>query len=178
MAFDAGGWLSTATPMPSPNRDARPDGIAVELVVIHAISRPPGQFGGKYVADLFLNRLDPSAHSYFGQIHELRVSAHFLIDRQGAMTQFVGCDARAWHAGVSSWRGRARCNDYSIGIELEGCDELPFSEPQYEALTELLGQLLGRYPSLSIVGHADIAPGRKSDPGPCFNWSRVSGTPA
>lgn len=168
------GWSGAARHIPSPNCDDRPPGSRIELIVIHAISLPPGRFGGDFVADLFRNVLDPGADPYFAGISTLRVSAHFYIRRDGELIQFVSCDARAWHAGVSRWRGRERCNDYSIGIELEGCDELPFADVQYDVLKRLLADLRARYPICGVVGHADIAPGRKSDPGPCFDWSRLS----
>lgn len=172
--FDQSGWLNAARRVPSPNFDARPPGELPSLLVVHAISLPPGEFGSDDVIDLFLNRLDPQRHPYFAGIHELRVSAHFLIRRDGELIQFVSCDERAWHAGVSSWRGRERCNDYSIGVELEGCDDQPFEPAQYERLVELLARLHRRYPLTDVVGHSDIAPGRKTDPGPCFNWQLLS----
>jgi len=167
------GVVSAARFVMSPNCDARPAGEAVSLVVIHAISLPPGEFGGDAVERLFTNRLAADAHPYYRDIHALRLSAHFFIDRQGRLTQFVPCDLRAWHAGVSRWRGRSRCNDFSIGIELEGCDESPFAEDQYRALTPLLRALRRAYPITDIVGHSDIAPGRKTDPGPRFDWTRL-----
>jgi AmpD protein len=157
----------------SPNFDARPDGGRVSLIVIHAISLPPDEFGGPGVIELFTNRLDPAAHPYYANIHHLRVSSHFFIRRDGELIQFVPTESRAWHAGVSKWRGRERCNDFSIGIELEGCDTQPFAEPQYEALEALLQRLARRYPGCDIAGHSDIAPGRKSDPGPFFDWKRL-----
>ncbi len=157
----------------SPNHDARPPGTAVSLVVIHAISLPPDRFGGDGVAQLFTNRLDPLAHPYYAGIHHLRVSAHYFIRRDGELVEFVPPALRAWHAGVSSWRGRERCNDFSIGIELEGCDTLPFEPAQYAALATLLVELGGRFPIEGIAGHSDVAPGRKTDPGPYFSWSRL-----
>ncbi|MBK6744024.1 MAG: 1,6-anhydro-N-acetylmuramyl-L-alanine amidase AmpD [Hydrogenophilales bacterium] len=172
-AFDALGWLEGARRIVSPNCDARPGGEAISLVVIHNISLPPGQFGGDGIADLFTNRLDPAAHPYYSGIAHLRVSAHFLIRRRGELIQFVPCGARAWHAGVSNWQGRERCNDFSIGIELEGSDDRPFTQAQYRRLGALIGKLRRAYPITDIAGHADIAPGRKTDPGPCFDWSRV-----
>jgi len=156
----------------SPNCDDRPAGAAVELLVIHNISLPPGEFGGAGIVDLFTNRLDPRAHPYYAAIAGLRVSAHFLIRRDGEVIQFVPCSRRAWHAGVSSWCSRERCNDYSVGIELEGCDDRPFEAVQYERLVALTRALRARYPVAGIVGHSDIAPGRKTDPGPCFDWTR------
>ncbi len=172
MADDAG-WLATASRTPSPNFDARPPGVAVELIVIHAISLPPDEFGGPGIVELFTNRLDPAAHPYYGSICGLRVSAHFLIRRDGELIQFVSCEQRAWHAGVSTWRGRAACNDFSIGIELEGCDSIAFSDQQYRTLAGLVTELKARYPIEDLVGHSDIAPGRKTDPGPCFDWERL-----
>ncbi len=143
------------------------------MVVIHAISLPPDRFGGTGVEQLFTNTLDPNAHPYFAAIHHLRVSAHFFIRRTGETICFVPPELRAWHAGVSSWRGRERCNDFSIGIELEGCDTLPFEPAQYEALADLLAGLCERFPIEGITGHSDIAPGRKTDPGPMFAWGRL-----
>lgn len=172
--FDDDGWLRGACHIPSPNCDERPDGERPTLVVVHAISLPPGVFGGKEIADLFTNRLDPDAHPYFSGICTLRVSAHFLIRRDGEVIQFVSCDRRAWHAGVSSWRGRERCNDFSIGIELEGCDEQPFSPCQYRALRDLIDILCRRYPLSGIAGHSEVSPGRKTDPGPHFDWCELS----
>lgn len=169
-------WLNDAHRVPSPNCDARPPGTQVELVVIHAISLPPQQFGSGDVRRFFTNQLDPAAHPYYATIADLRVSAHFLIERSGDLTQFVALSARAWHAGQSLWCGREACNDFSLGIELEGCDELAFTESQYRRLATLLQQLMVRYPGLlpaAVVGHADIAPGRKTDPGPNFDWPRV-----
>ena len=156
----------------SPNCDDRPLGVAVELIVIHAISLPPGEFGGSAIVDLFTNRLDCSAHPYYANLAPLEVSAHFLVRRDGEVIQFVPCGKRAWHAGVSNWCGRSRCNDYSIGIELEGSDDVPFEDAQYEALAAVTQALKARYPVSGIVGHSDIAPGRKTDPGPHFDWDR------
>jgi AmpD protein len=172
MHIDDSGRLDAARHVPSPNCDDRPAGAAVELLVIHNISLPPGEFGGAGIVDLFTNRLDPQAHPYYAAIAGLRVSAHFLIRRDGEVIQFVPCARRAWHAGVSSWCSRERCNDYSVGIELEGCDDRPFEAVQYERLVALTRALRARYPVAGIVGHSDIAPGRKTDPGPCFDWTR------
>jgi AmpD protein len=158
--------------VPSPNCDERPFGCAIDLLVIHAISLPPGEFGGRAIEDLFLNRLDPSAHPYYADIADLKVSAHFLVRRDGALVQFVSCVRRAWHAGASSWRGRARCNDFSVGIELEGSDDVPFEARQYDSLATLAKSLTHTYAVAEIVGHGDIAPGRKTDPGPHFDWER------
>lgn len=159
----------------SPNHDARPSGVAIDLLVIHAISLPPGSFGGPGIEQLFTNRLDPAAHPYYREVAALRVSSHFLIRRDGSLVQFVPCGRRAWHAGVSVWRGRERCNDFSIGVELEGTDEQPFEDAQYTRLAALTQALRSRYPVTDIAGHADIAPGRKTDPGPYFDWARYRG---
>lgn len=167
------GWMPGARRVPSPNFDERPATESIQLVVIHAISLPPNEFGGPGVIQLFTNCLDPEAHPYFRQIQGLKVSAHFLIRRDGELIQFVSCSRRAWHAGVSRWRGRDACNDFSVGIELEGCDQLPFEEAQYRALKHLLAELRQRYRIEAVVGHSDIAPERKTDPGPCFEWRRV-----
>jgi AmpD protein len=147
----------------------------VSLLVIHNISLPPGEFGGTGIAELFTNRLDAAAHPYYATVAGAKVSAHFLIRRDGELLQFVPCGSRAWHAGDSSWKGRACCNDFSIGIELEGTDEAPFTSAQYRRLAGLTRALKARYPLRDIVGHSDIAPGRKSDPGPHFDWSRYRG---
>lgn len=168
------GWLDGARRIDSPNFDERPAGEAVSLIVVHAISLPPAQFGSGDIERLFTNALDPEAHPYFHAIAGVRVSAHFLIRRDGALLQFVSCAQRAWHAGASSWNGRQRCNDFSLGIELEGCDELPFEEAQYLRLVDLLTVLRARYPIAAVVGHSDIAPGRKTDPGPFFDWRRLA----
>jgi len=177
-AFDALGWLSAVRRLPSPNCDARPEGMAIELVVIHNISLPPGVFDGDAVIELFTNRLDWDAHPYYQEIRGLRVSAHFFIRRDGTLIQFVPCTLRAWHAGVSSWQERECCNDFSIGIELEGSDDLPFTEVQYATLTPLVKLLKQVYPIRAVVGHSDIAAGRKTDPGPHFVWQRLSGLDA
>ncbi|MFU8814594.1 MAG: 1,6-anhydro-N-acetylmuramyl-L-alanine amidase AmpD [Pseudomonadales bacterium] len=169
-------WLDGAARLESPNSNERPDPSAIELVVVHGISLPPGRFGGRYVHDLFLNRLDIAAHPAFADLAEVRVSAHLLISRRGALTQFVPFHRRAWHAGVSSWRRRPNCNDYAIGIELEGSDDRPYTRSQYHRLRQVLEALLARYPRLSpeaVVGHCEIAPGRKTDPGPGFSWRRL-----
>jgi len=167
-----GGLVHGVPFVASPNYDERPPGAVVDLLVVHAISLPPGVFGGCGIMDFFTNTLDPDAHPYYREIASLKVSAHFLVRRCGEVLQFVECDKRAWHAGVSSWLGRERCNDFSIGIELEGCDELPFEDAQYCALAALTKALKTRYPISGVVGHADIAPGRKTDPGPLFDWLR------
>ncbi len=175
VADEAAGWLPSVSRTPSPNFDARPPGVAVELIVIHAISLPPDEFGGPGVIELFTNCLDPADHPHFPSICGLRVSAHFLIRRDGELIQFVSCADRAWHAGTSSWRGRVACNDFSIGIELEGCDSIAFTDAQYRVLAILVADLRVRYPIVDVVGHSDIAPGRKTDPGPCFDWGRLGG---
>lgn len=170
------GWLNAAQASPSPNRDARPPRATVDLLVVHGISLPPGEFGGSWIEDLFHNQLDPTAHPYFAGIAALRVSAHLLIRRDGALVQFVGFDQRAWHAGESSFRGRPRCNDYAVGVELEGCDDDAYDDAQYRALARVARLLAAHYPALApdrIVGHCDIAPGRKTDPGPAFDWARL-----
>lgn len=168
--IDADGWCAGARRLPSPNFDPRPPGMPIDLLVIHNISLPPGQFGGPYIASLFSNTLDHAAHPYFEQLRPLRVSAHFLVLRTGELMQFVSADARAWHAGVSLFDGRERCNDFSIGIELEGSDFVPFEPAQYRCLAALTHALQRRYPLTSVIGHEHIAPGRKTDPGPCFDW--------
>ena len=166
------GLIEGARYIESPNCDDRPEGSAVELIVIHAISLPPGEFGGDGIVDLFTNRLDPAGHPYYAQIAGLRVSAHFLIRRHGSVIQFVPASRRAWHAGESTWRGRSRCNDFSIGIELEGSDDVPFEDVQYVAAARLTAVLRSCFPVADIAGHSDIAPGRKTDPGPYFDWIR------
>lgn len=172
MNINAAGVVDEALFTASPNCDARPADTAIELLVIHNISLPPGVFGGTAVTDLFLSRLDPQAHPYYAEIAALRVSTHFFIRRDGALLQFVPCAMRAWHAGESSWCGRARCNDFSIGIELEGSDDIAFTDAQYRRLEALSRLLRAHYPIAASVGHADIAPGRKTDPGPHFDWAR------
>ncbi len=173
MRITEDGLLEGARFISSPNCDARPADACVELIVIHNISLPPGGFGGPGVVDLFLNRLDPAGHPYYADIAHLRVSAHFFIRRDGEIIQFVACAQRAWHAGVSQWRGRERCNDFSVGIELEGTDEMPFEDGQYGGLLRLIEALKARYPIVAVTGHADVAPGRKTDPGPAFDWKRI-----
>ena len=170
--FDAQGWLGGVRQAPSPHCDARPAGSEVELLVVHGISLPPGRFGGPYIEDLFLGRLDAHAHPYFRKIEGLRVSAHFLVRRRGELLQFVGTEARAWHAGVSRFGERERCNDFSIGVELEGTGEIPFTAAQYRRLAWLATALARRHPLRWVAGHSDIAPGRKSDPGVWFDWPR------
>ena len=171
--IDEAGWCAQATPQPSPNFDARPEGAEISLIVIHNISLPPNEFGGESITDLFLNRLDPQAHPYFATIHTLEVSSHFLIQRDGQLIQYVSCNDRAWHAGASNWRGVSRCNDFAIGIELEGADGVPFTQAQYQQLTALTEVLRQKYTHInSIAGHSEIAPARKTDPGAGFEWAR------
>lgn len=172
LSIDPDGWCPQARRLPSPNFDARSPGVVPELLVIHNISLPPGQFGGPYIDGLFTNTLDHAIHPYFDQLRPLRVSAHFLIDRHGLVTQFVAAEARAWHAGLSSFEGREKCNDFSIGVELEGSDFTPFEAAQYRSLTALTLALQRRYGLLAVTGHEHIAPGRKTDPGPFFDWPR------
>lgn len=172
-----GGWWSAAQRRPCPNFGPRPAGTAVSLVVLHSISLPPGVYGGDAVERLFTNRLDWSVHPSFEAIRGLQVSAHFVLRRDGGAIQFVSADQRAWHAGVSQWRGREHCNDFSIGIELEGLEGATFEAPQYTALTTLLQALVRRYPLREIAGHEHVAPGRKQDPGPGFDWRRLAAMP-
>ena len=167
------GWLETALRVPSPNADERPAATSIDLVVIHNISLPPGSYGGRYINALFTNQLDTGAHPYFAELVGLRVSAHLLIERSGRIVQFVPFDQRAWHAGVSQFEGRSRCNDFSIGIELEGSDFEPFADAQYESLNDALAALAASYPLRVVCGHSDIAPERKTDPGPFFDWTRL-----
>jgi AmpD protein len=173
-SVDAAGWLTAAERTESPNHDARPPNTAICLVVIHAISLPPGEFGGAAVSDFFTNRLDPAVHPYFATIATQRVSAHFFIRRDGRLIQFVSCLERAWHAGISCWQGRERCNDFSLGIELEGDDHSDYTTQQYQALKCLLAALRQQFPIEAVVGHADIAAGRKTDPGPHFDWLQIA----
>lgn len=169
-----GGWHRSATRRVSPNQGMRPPALtAIDLIVVHSISLPPGQFGGGAVQQLFTNQLDWDAHPYFQSIRGLQVSSHFFIDRTGALWQFVDCDQRAWHAGQSSYRGRNQCNDDSIGIELEGLEGLYFEPAQYSALAALCSDLALRYPIRHVAGHEHIAPGRKQDPGPGFDWDQL-----
>jgi len=170
------GWLDQQACILSANCDERPEGTEIDLVVIHGISLPEGEFGASYIEALFTNQLDPDAHPSFCDICDLRVSAHVLIDRKGRLTQFVPFHQRAWHAGESCFNERMRCNDFSIGIELEGCDEVPYEAVQYQVLSSLLKTLMKVYPGIKrdrIVGHCDIAPGRKTDPGPAFSWQQL-----
>ena len=174
--IDGGHWLSGAVVRPSPNCNDRPRPGDIALVVIHGITVPPGRFGTGLVEALFLNTLDFTLHPALAELEGVRLSAHLFIDRGGAVTQFVPFHRRAWHAGVSSFGGRENCNDFAIGIELEGTDDTPYADAQYARLTEILQALFRRYPQLSpsrVVGHAEIAPGRKTDPGPAFDWQRL-----
>lgn len=174
-AIDAAGWLRDVRHRYSPNQNHRPVGTRIDLLVIHNISLPPGDFSGDWIDDLFLDRLNPQAHPYFQRLAGLRVSAHLLIRRSGEVVQYVAFEQRAWHAGVSRFAGRDQCNDFSIGIELEGTDHIPFTEAQYAHLADCSRAILKHYPHICeqrIVGHDEIAPGRKTDPGPAFDWTR------
>ena len=172
------GWLEPVARCLSPNCNRRPDPVDISLLVIHSISLPPGEYGTGCVQEFFCNRLDCDAHPYFEEIRGMEVSAHLLIDRDGGLTQFVSFDDRAWHAGVSEFCGRGNCNDFSIGIELEGCDTEAYTDAQYSSLTAVTGEIMRAYPAITrdrITGHSDIAPGRKTDPGPAFDWDRFFG---
>jgi len=173
MDIDEAGLLRSARFIGSPNSDDRPPAAEVSLLVIHGISLPPGEFGGDGVLRLFTNTLDWAAHPFYETLRGVRVSAHFFVRRTGEIIQFVPCGRRAWHAGQSSWRGREHCNDFSIGVELEGVETRPYTERQYARLVRLAATLRRRYPIAEIVGHSDIAPGRKTDPGPAFDWRRL-----
>jgi len=170
------GLIRPATQCPSPNQDERPEGSEPELIIIHGISLPPGEFGGPHIEALFTNCLDCTAHPYFREIEGMQVSSHLLVRRDGELIQFVPFERRAWHAGVSEFRGRSCCNDYSIGIELEGTDDTPYTDEQYGQLVAVIQAIIVAYPKITargIAGHCDVAPGRKSDPGPAFNWLRL-----
>jgi N-acetyl-anhydromuramoyl-L-alanine amidase len=167
------GWLRRARRTPSPNFGPRPAEALVDLVVVHSISLPPGEYGGNSIERLFANELDWRLHPYFETLRGVEVSAHFLIKRDGELIQFVSCDDRAWHAGVSRWEGREDCNDYSVGIELEGLEGEVFDDAQYPALAALLASLALRYPIGAVAGHEHVAPGRKGDPGAAFDWARL-----
>ncbi|MEV8469451.1 1,6-anhydro-N-acetylmuramyl-L-alanine amidase AmpD [Ralstonia sp. UNC404CL21Col] len=173
----ADGWVDGARRHPSPNIDARPAGMPIDLIVLHNISLPPAQsaadFGTDHVLDFFTNTLDCDAHPYFDQLRSVRVSAHFFIRRTGECVQFASCDARAWHAGASDFFGRTRCNDFSVGIEIEGTDDLAFTSEQYATTASLVRAICAAYPIAAIAGHSDIAPGRKTDPGPHFDWAHL-----
>lgn len=169
-------WLDDAERIPSPNCDLRPDDQDISLIVLHCISLPPGKFEDRFIHQFFCNRLQADDESYFKTIHQLKVSAHILINRQGIISQYVPFDKRAWHAGQSIYAGRSRCNDFSIGIELQGTETSPYTDQQYQQLAALIKALLMHYPGLStsrITGHSDIAPGRKTDPGESFDWQRL-----
>ena len=176
MKADPNGWLSGVRRIASPNCDQRPPGTTIDLLVIHNISLPPDQFGGQGIVKFFTNQLESDAHPYYTQLKGVTVSSHFLIRRDGRIVQFVPCRQRAWHAGVSNWQGRTRCNDFSIGIEMEGSDFVPFTDQQYTALVRLTRRVQRVYPIPNNAGHSDIAPGRKTDPGPYFDWSRYRAT--
>ena len=165
-------WIAGARRVPSPNSDSRPAGSEISLVVLHSISLPRGEYGGNAIEQLFTNRLDAAAHPSFADLAGLRVSSHFLIYRDGELVQFVPLEQRAWHAGASRWRGRERCNDFSVGIELEGIDGGRFAHAQYASLVLLVRKLQAVLPLQDIAAHSDVAPGRKSDPGPRFDWAR------
>ena len=170
------GLMRGAKQIASPNYDARPAGVEADLIVIHGISLPPGEFGGPWIERLFTNTLPAEIHPYFAEVAPLRVSSHLVVQRDGALTQFVSFADRAWHAGQSNYQGRAACNDFSVGVELEGTDTLPYEAAQYEALAAVVAALCAAYPRLSadrLAGHSDIAPGRKTDPGPAFDWPRA-----
>jgi len=174
--IDEKGWLRSVEVIRSPNFDARPDATKIKLIVVHGISLPPGEYGGGHIQRFFCNNLDVATHEYFESICQLTVSAHCLIERNGNILQFVSFLDRAWHAGESEWRGEQVCNNFSIGIELEGCDDRAYAEPQYQCLADLITALRVRYPEIdadAITGHCDIAPQRKTDPGPAFDWPRL-----
>jgi AmpD protein len=176
LTIDTTGWLQTVEAIHSPNYDARPDKSNIKLIVIHGISLPPAEFGGGYIQDLFCNRLDPDKHEYFATICELKVSSHCLIERDGNIIQFVSFLDRAWHAGVSNWQGESICNNFSIGIELEGTDNLSYTDNQYQQLDLLVKCLRNKYSTIepdALCGHSDIAPGRKTDPGSAFDWAHL-----
>ena len=172
LTLNTDGILGSATQIASPNFDARPDN-EISLIVIHNISLPPSQYGGAGIIELFTNGLNPNEHPYYAEIYTRKVSSHFLIRRDGALIQFVSTLQRAWHAGASQWQGRERCNDFSVGIELEGDDFSPFEAAQYQTLNALIKIIQKTYPIQHIVGHSDIAPNRKTDPGPYFDWQQI-----
>jgi N-acetyl-anhydromuramoyl-L-alanine amidase len=171
--INAAGFVETATQIASPNHDNRPENCAIDLIVIHNISLPPNEYGSAGVMQLFTNQLDPNEHPYYAEIYTRKVSSHFFIRRDGELIQFVSCLQRAWHAGMSQWQGRERCNDFSVGIELEGSDFEAFETAQYKTLRQLITCLKNNYPMKDITGHSDIAPGRKTDPGPYFDWQKI-----
>lgn len=174
--IDDAGWLQSVEVTKSPNFDSRPENADIKLVVVHGISLPPGEYGGGHIQNFFCNQLDAGAHEYFESICSMTVSAHCLIERDGNIIQFVSFQNRAWHAGESQWRGEQVCNDFSVGIELEGCDDEAYTESQYTNLANLIAGLQARFPQITrdaITGHSDIAPGRKTDPGPAFDWDKL-----
>jgi len=174
--IDDAGWLQAVEVIKSPNFDSRPENTSIKLVVVHGISLPPGEYGGGHIQNFFCNQLDPSSHEYFESICTMTVSAHCLIERDGNIIQFVSFQGRAWHAGESEWRGEQACNDFSVGIELEGCDDEAYTDSQYGSLAVLITTLRKRYPEINldaITGHSDIAPLRKTDPGPAFDWEKL-----
>jgi AmpD protein len=177
MIVEPGGWLYGVRRVLSPHADERPPGVEVSLIVIHGVSLPPGEFGGPWIEAFFSGRLDSRAHPYFVDRASLQVAPHLYVPRDGALIQFVPCDRRAWHAGCSMWRGRDECNDFSIGIELEGADDIPYTAAQYACLASVIVVLRKHYTAIGeqdLAGHSDIAPGRKSDPGPAFDWTRLA----
>lgn len=177
LCIDGAGWLQSVELFRSPNFDSRPDNAQIRLIVVHGISLPPGEYGGGHIQQFFCNNLDTQQHPYFEEICSLTVSAHCLVERDGNIVQFVSFQDRAWHAGESQWRGETTCNDFSTGIELEGCDDDAYTEAQYASLASLVRALRSRYPLIAadaITGHSDIAPGRKTDPGPAFDWDRLN----
>jgi AmpD protein len=170
------GWLQSVEVIKSPNFDSRPENVGIKLVVVHGISLPPGEYGGGHIQNFFCNQLDANAHEYFESICSMTISAHCLIERDGNIVQFVSFQDRAWHAGESQWRGETDCNNYSVGIELEGCDDQAYTDVQYHSLVGLITALRANYPDIdanSITGHSEIAPGRKTDPGPAFDWDKL-----
>lgn len=173
LQINASGICTEASFIASPNVDSRPDISDIKLIVIHNISLPPNHYGGNGVIELFTNQLNANKHSYYAEIAHLKVSSHFFIRRDGSLIQFASCLERAWHAGQSNWNGRERCNDFSIGIELEGSDFEPFEAPQYQMLNKLISAIKAAYPIEGITGHSDIAPDRKTDPGPYFVWAKI-----
>lgn len=174
LSIDAKGWVSEAVHIASPNFDERPQDCNIDMLVLHNISLPPSEYGGNGIIELFTNTLNPEEHPYYAEIYTRKVSSHFLIRRDGQLLQFVSCNDRAWHAGVSKWQERERCNDFSVGVELEGSDFETFETVQYETLEILMNTLKKHLPIKHIVGHSDIAPGRKTDPGPYFDWNKVN----
>jgi AmpD protein len=176
LRIDDAGWLQSVEVFRSPNFDSRPDNTQIKLVVVHGISLPPGEYGGGHIQQFFCNNLDPQLHPYFATICSMTVSAHCLIERDGNIVQFVSFADRAWHAGVSEWRGESVCNNFSVGIELEGCDDQSYTDAQYSSLAKLVAALRSKYPEIgadAITGHSDIAPARKTDPGPAFEWGKL-----